>query len=117
MLVGGEGEVQWHGGVVPHLLQVLAWPEAVRGSLATHTGGPEMVVPAAAAVSGALVAVAVGGGAEEMRRKLGDVRVRLAWAEVDGEGERTAVLACCHGGRPRQSREGKRETAPAARAI
>jgi hypothetical protein len=47
------------------------------------------------------VAVVVGEGAEGMRRKLGDARMRLTWAEVDEEGERTATLACCHGRRPR----------------
>jgi hypothetical protein len=72
-------------------------------------------MPAATAVCGALVAVAVGGGAEEMQRKLGDARVRLAWVEVDGEGEHTAALACGQGRRPRLcsllsfDRKGRRE--------
>jgi hypothetical protein len=58
---------------------------------------PSGAVRAATAVWGALVAVAVGGRAEEMRCKLGDARERLAWAEVDGEGKHTAALACYHG--------------------
>ena len=50
----------------------------VRGSVATLTVGPEMVVPAAAATGSALKAVAVRGGAEEAQHELRKVAVRLS---------------------------------------
>jgi hypothetical protein len=58
----GRGVVAWRRRTAPAIGPSMAG--VVRGSLAMHTGRPEMVVPAAATVSGALVAVAVGGGAE-----------------------------------------------------
>ena len=70
MLAGGEGEASWHGGVGPHLRLVLDQPKVGRGSLAMHAGGPKVAMPAVAAAGGALVAVAVGGGAEEVQREL-----------------------------------------------
>jgi len=56
-----------------HLLLALDQPEAVRGSLATHAGGPEVAMSAAVAAGGALVAVAVRGGSEEVQRDLSKV--------------------------------------------
>ena len=61
-----------------HLLLALDQPEAVRGSLATHAGGPAVVVPATAAAGDAPVAVAVKGRAEEAQSDLRKVAAQSA---------------------------------------
>ena len=70
--------------------EIKARPETVGEGPATCTGGLASMDMAASCTP---VREAAGGGAEEARRDLRKARVWPAWAEVNGESERTKALA------------------------